>query len=194
MFSVPHTPQQCVVALISCFSFFFLIFLIISSQFQVHHVLVASKILLCLNLVYCVVFVMLVYVHPDSDTNKQTMVRLCTWVHHGHLSSCLSYASSHTEKLPPPPLLDWLSTCTHTAIQNERMHEETKCFLLLSNSHILLLCMCINLLTCLVRSYTRVCREGVQSTLSVYMPRSNTHRNHFKTNLPPRLLTIYQKY
>lgn len=26
------------------------------------------------------------------------------------------------------------------------------------------------LLTCLVRLYTKVCRDGVQSTLSVYMP------------------------
>lgn len=32
--------------------------------------------------------------------------------------------------------------------------------------------------TCLVRSYTSVCRDGVQSTLSVYMP--GIHRDAFK--------------
>ena len=40
-------------------------------------------------------------------------------------------------------------------------------------------CMCAFacVFTCFVRSYTRVCSDGVQSTLSVYIPvRKNTHQ------------------
>lgn len=37
--------------------------------------------------------------------------------------------------------------------------------------------------TCLVRSYTKVCRDGVQSTLSVYMPGIQREEMHLNTQI-----------
>lgn len=37
--------------------------------------------------------------------------------------------------------------------------------------------------TCLVRSYTNVCRDGVQSTLSVYMPGIQREEMHLNTQI-----------